>query len=161
MNICTVDPDALAKPCNTNKAKNSKADSESTHRDACTHAHTQMWTHTHSVNTHWAKHTRPHTQTLVAIQKYVISCLEDVKAQAGFVTFVVTVRRVSPSLEKMINFSYLHYCPEGSSIGLTHLSFPLHCFSNGNEIECAASWVLLTETLLSREGAGEKNCFCS
>lgn len=74
-------------------------------------------------------------------------------------TFVVTVRRVPPSLEKMINFCYLHYCPEGSSIGLTHLSFPLHCFSNGNEIECTASWVRLAETLLSSEGAGgeEKN----
>lgn len=71
-------------------------------------------------------------------------------------TFVVTVRRVSPSLEKMINFCYLHYCPEGSSIGLTHLSFPLHCFSNGNGIEGTASWVHLAETLLSRGGAGEK-----
>lgn len=71
-------------------------------------------------------------------------------------TFVVTVRRVSPSLEKMINFCYLHYCPEGSSIGLTHLSFPLHCFSNGNGIEGTASWVCLAETLLSRGGAGEK-----
>lgn len=70
-------------------------------------------------------------------------------------TFVVTVRRVSPSLEKMINFCYLHYCPEGSSIGPTHLSFPLHCFSNGNEIECTASWVRLAKTLLSREGAGK------
>lgn len=64
-------------------------------------------------------------------------------------------------LEKMINFFYLHYCPEGSSIGLTHLSIPLHCFSNGNEIECTASWVCLAKTLLSREGTGKKNSICS
>lgn len=62
----------------------------------------------------------------------------------------------SPFLEKMINFCYLHYCPEGFSVGLTHLSFPLRCFSNGNEIECAASWVRLAKTLLSREDANKK-----
>jgi len=72
------------------------------------------------------------------------------------VTFVVTVRLVSPSLEKMINFCYLHYCPEGFSVGLTHLSFPLRCFSNENEIECAASWVCLAKTLLSRKDARKK-----
>lgn len=78
------------------------------------------------------------------------------KAWAGFVTFVATVRRVPPSLEAMINFCYLHYSPEGFAIGLAHLSFPLRCFSNGNGIECAASWVGFTETLLSREGEDKK-----
>ena len=42
-----------------------------------------------------------------------------------FVTFAVTVKSVSPSLEIMINFWYLHCRPGGSSTGFTHLSFPL------------------------------------
>lgn len=117
--------------------------------EAHTHAHTDYTklrpqTHPHK--------NRPHSHTLVAFQTSVISCLEDMKAWAGFVTFVATVRRVPPSLEAMINFCYLHYSPEGFAIGLAHLSFPLRCFSNGNGIECAASWVGFTETLLSREG---------
>lgn len=114
-------------------------------------------THTHTDYTKLRPQTyphknRPHSHTLVAFQTSVISCLEDMKAWAGFVTFVATVRRVPPSLEAMINFCYLHYSPEGFAIGLAHLSFPLRCFSNGNGIECAASWVGFTETLLSREG---------
>lgn len=87
--------------------------------------------------------------------------MEDVKLWSGFVTFVVTARRNSPSSEKMINFCYLHCCPEGFSVGLTHLSFPLCCSSNGNEIECAASWVCLSRTFffffLSREDIRKKN----
>lgn len=122
--------------------------------------------HTHTLGLHNAKTTntptqeqttQSHSHTLVAFQTSVISCLEDMKAWAGFVTFVATVRRVPPSLEAMINFCYLHYSPEGFAIGLAHLSFPLRCFSNGNGIECAASWVGFTETLLSREGEDKKN----
>lgn len=119
----------------------------STHRDMLVHTYTLTHAHTDS-KTH-----RPHSQTLAVCQKSVISCLEDVKA--GFVTFVVT----EAHLEKMINFCYLHYCPEGFSIGLTHFSFPPHCFSNGNEIECTASWVCLAETLLNREGTEKKTVF--
>lgn len=123
-------------------------------------------THTHTHGLHKAKTTntptqeqttQSHSHTLVAFQTSVISCLEDMKAWAGFVTFVATVRRVPPSLEAMINFCYLHYSPEGFAIGLAHLSFPLRCFSNGNGIECAASWVGFSETLLSREGEDKKN----
>lgn len=120
------------------------------------HTHTRLGYTTLRPQTHPHKN-RPHSHTLVAFQTSVISCLEDMKAWAGFVTFVATVRRVPPSLEAMINFCYLHYSPEGSAIGLAHLSFPLRCFSNGNGIECAASWVGFTETLLSREGEDKKN----
>lgn len=120
------------------------------------HTHTHLGYTTLRPQTHPHKN-RPHSHTLVAFQTSVISCLEDMKAWAGFVTFVATVRRVPPSLEAMINFCYLHYSPEGSAIGLAHLSFPLRCFSNGNGIECAASWVGFTETLLSREGEDKKN----
>lgn len=74
-------------------------------------------------------------------------------------TFAATVRSISPSLKIMINFCYLHCRPEGSSTGFTHLSFPLHCFSNGDEIERIASWVRLATAPLSRGGGGRENVF--
>lgn len=103
---------------------------------------------------------RPHSQTLAARQNSVLSYLEDAEALLDFVTFAATVRSVSPHSEMMINFCYLHCRPEGSSTGFTHLSFPLHCFSNGDEIEGIASWVCLATAPLSRGGAARK-CICS
>lgn len=111
------------------------------------------------VSVHVPRACGPHSQTLAARQNSVILCLEDAKALAAFVTFAATVRSVSPSLEMMINFCYLHCRPGGSSTGFTHLSFPLHCFSNGDEIERIAPWVCLSTTPLSVEGAARK-CIC-
>lgn len=138
LSIARIHADADAQP-HARKQTNKQTEEIQRQIEKHTHTHTQMRKNTLSAQHTLARGLRG--RTLTACQKSVISCLEDVKAWARFVTFVAAARRISPSLEKMINFCYLHYCPEGSSIGLTHLSFPLHCFSNGNEIECTASWV--------------------
>lgn len=168
LSIARIHADADAQSCackQTNKQTEEIQRRIEKRARAHTRIHTQM-----RKNTLSAQHTvprGPRGRTLAVCQKSVISCLEDVKAWARFVTFVTAARRISPSLEKMINFCYLHYCPEGSSIGLTHLSFPLHCFSNGNEIECTASWVSprrdsFKQTRSRRKKKKEKKkCICS
>lgn len=66
-----------------------------------------------SANAHVPRARGPHSQTLAARQNSAISCSEDAKALTRFVTFAATVRSVSPSLEMMINFCYLHCRPGG------------------------------------------------
>lgn len=114
---------------------------------------------TKSRRAHVARARRPHSQTLAARQNSVILCLEDRRRSSDLWPLLRLWGAFFPLWRWwLISVIYIA-APGGSSTGFTHLSFPLHCFSNGDEIECIAPWVCLPATLLCIEGTARK-CIC-
>lgn len=130
-------------------------------KNDCTRAQASAhaWKRSLGARAHVARARRPHSQTLAARQNSVILCLEDRRRSSDLWPLLGLWGAFFPLWRWwLISVIYIA-APGGSSTGFTHLSFPLHCFSNGDEIECIAPWVCLPATLLCIEGTARK-CIC-